>query len=153
MSLRLVSVVGLVGLLGAAAAQADDKALTAEMKKLEGTWAPTENILNGVPTPETVLKPLRDIVKGDTYEGTADGKREAAGTWKFVAKKGKVLHIDLTATDGPNKGKSVRGIVEFVGDDGFRLCMPTEPDGERPAEFTSKKGSGLVLRTYKRVKE
>src|SRR5687767_12771751 len=81
MSLRLVSVVGLVGLLGAAAAQADDKALTAEMKKLEGTWAPTENILNGVPTPEAVLKPLREIVKGNTYEGTVDGRREAAGTW------------------------------------------------------------------------
>ncbi len=153
MSLRLVSVVGLACLVGAATAPAADPALAAETKKLEGVWAPIENILNGVPTPEAVLKPRRETIKGGTYEGTVDGKREAAGTWKFVAKKGKVLHIDLTATDGPNKGKSVRGIAEFVGDDGWRLCMPTEPDGERPTEFASKKGSGLVLRTYKRVKE
>ena len=40
-----------------------------------------------------------------------------------------------------------------VGDDGFRLCMPGEPDGKRPTEFASKKGSGQILRTYKRVKE
>lgn len=151
MSLRLLAVLGLVGLLGTA--RADEKELAAATKKLEGTWTPTENVLNGEKTPEAVLKPLRDVIKGGTYEGTSDGKREAAGTWKFVAVKDKVLHIDLTATDGPNKGKSVRGIVEFIGDDGFRLCMPTEPDGKRPTEFTSKKGSGLVLRTYKRVKE
>jgi uncharacterized protein (TIGR03067 family) len=150
MSLRLL-VVGLVGLLGTA--RADEKELAAAAKKLEGTWAPTENVLNGEKTPEAVLKPLRDIVKSGTYEGTVDGKRETAGTWKFVAVKGKVLHIDLTATDGPNKGKSVRGIAEFVGDDEWRLCMPTEPGGERPTEFASKKGGGLVLRTYKRVKE
>ena len=151
MLLRLLSVVGLIGLLGTA--RADEKELAAAMKKLEGTWAPTENVLNGEKTPEELLKPRRTVVMGDGYENQADGKVENTGKCKFVAMKDKVLHIDLTATDGPNKGKSVRGIVEFVGDDGFRLCMPTEPDGERPTEFASKKGSGLVLRTYKRVKE
>jgi len=151
MSLRLLSVVGLIVLLGTA--RADEKELAAAMKKLEGTWAPTENVLNGEKTPEEVLKPRRTVVKGDEYENQADGKMENTGKWKFVAVKDKVLHIDLTATDGPNKGMSVRGIVEFVGDDGFRLCMPTEPDAGRPTEFASKNGGGLVLRTYKRVKE
>ena len=130
-----------------------DPDVATEAKKLEGTWAPTENILNGAPTPEAVLKSRRTVVKGDKYEGTVEGKVDGGGTWKFVARKGKVLHIDLYPVDGPGKGKVVKGIVEFVGDDGFRLCMPAEPDGERPTEFASKKGGLQVLRTYKRVKE
>ena len=156
MTLRLaaaVGLVGLVGLLGAAAARADDKTFAAEMKKLEGTWEPTENILNGAPTPKEVLKDWRTVVKSDAYENLYQGKSDTKGPLKFVAKRDKVLHLDLRPTEGPGKGKVVKCIVEWVGDDVFRLCMPAEPDGERPTAFVSKKGGGQFLRTYKRVKE
>lgn len=151
MSLRLVAAICLVGLLGATVSRADNKELAAETKKLQGTWMPAENILNGAPTPETVLKHRRTVVKDDAYENLNDGKVESKGTWNFVAKKDKFLHIDLYPVEGPGKGKVVKGIAEFVGEDGWRLCMPAEPDGERPTEFASKEGSGLFLRTYKRV--
>ena len=40
MSLRLIAATG----LGAAVVRADDKEFTAEMKKLAGSWEPTEKI-------------------------------------------------------------------------------------------------------------
>ncbi len=153
MSLRLVAAIGLVGLLGAAVVRADDKEFTAELKKLAGSWEPAENILDGVPTPKEVLKDWRTVVKSDAYENQHRGKPDTKGPLKFVAKRDKTLHLDLHPTEGPGKGKVVKCILEWVGEDGFRLCMPGEPDGERPTEFTSKKGSGQILRTYKRVKE
>lgn len=152
MFLRLLFVFGLIGLLETAA-QADDETLAAEMKKLEGTWEPTENILDGVPTPKEVLKDWRTVVKSDAYENQHLGNPDTKGPLKFVAKRDKILHLDLRPTEGPGKGKVVKCILEWVGDDGFRLCMPGEPDGERPIEFASEKGSGQILRTYKRVKE
>jgi uncharacterized protein (TIGR03067 family) len=153
MSFRLVSVIGLLGLIGATAASADDSALAAAMKKLEGTWAPIENVVDGVPTPEERLKPWRTIVKGDVYENQHEGKADTTGPLKFIAEKDGTFHLDLRPTNGPGKGKIVKCIVEFVGGDRFRLCMPAEPDGERPTEFTSKKGGLQILRTYQRVKE
>jgi hypothetical protein len=107
-------VVALTGLLGAVPARADDKALAAEMKKLEGRWAPTENILDGAPTPGEVLRSRRTVVKGDAYENVLEGKVENKGTWKFVAKKDKVLRIDLMPTGGPGKGKVVMGTMSRV---------------------------------------
>jgi uncharacterized protein (TIGR03067 family) len=153
MSLRLVAAVGLFCLPGVAVTLADEKELASAMKKLEGTWEPTENILGGMPTPREVLKDWRTVVKNDTYENQHLGKPDTKGPLKFVANRDKILHLDLHPTEGPGKGKVVRCIFEWVDDDEFRLCMPSEPDGERPTEFTSKKGNGQILRTYTRVKE
>jgi uncharacterized protein (TIGR03067 family) len=153
MFMRLTCSAILVSVLGASVLSADDSDFKADSKKLMGKWAPIENIINGERTPEEILKPRPTVVLDGKYENYTEGKIENTGTWKFVAKKGKVLHLDLAPVDGEGKGKVVKCIVEFISDDEWKLCMPFEPDGERPTEFTSTKEVKQILRTYKRVKE
>src|SRR4051812_24762704 len=103
MVLRALIVVGLVGLC--APAQADEKALAAEMKKFEGTWAFAESRLNGEARPEEEIKTYRLVIKGNAFENQKDGKVVGRGIWKFVAQKDKVFHIDVMPTEGPDQGK------------------------------------------------
>jgi len=65
-----------------------------------------------------------------------------------VAKKPKQL--DITFTDGPDKGKTTLAIYELE-DDTYKVCIDVGEKG-RPTEFASKKGSGHVLQVLKREK-
>ena len=72
-----------------------------------------------------------------------------------------VVTIDPTRTpkaintwdvDGPFEDKTVQGIYEFSPDgDTLKLCF-TSPDGERPAKFTTKEGTGRLFLVYTRKK-
>ena len=96
MFFRIVCVVGIAGVFWGLGARADDKALDAEVKKFEGIWEMTECITDGSQQTRDELKGARLVVKGDTFKNEADGKIVGSGSWKFAARKGKVLHIDLT---------------------------------------------------------
>jgi uncharacterized protein (TIGR03067 family) len=151
MPLRTLCIACLV-LSGVGTVRADEKALRAEMKKFEGTWEFTESLLNGETRPEGEIKSYRLVIKGDTFENQRDGKVTARGTWKFVAQKGAVLHIDVTPADGPDQGKPLSAIFEWVGDAGARFCGPAAAGGDRPTKFAGGAGSKQLLIVYKRVK-
>src|SRR5262249_47235108 len=71
-------------------------------------------------------------------QGTAESK----GTFKVdLTQKPKT--IDITFTEGPEKGKTVLGIYELEGDT-YKLCLSLK-DKDRPKEFVSKAGSGHIL--------
>jgi uncharacterized protein (TIGR03067 family) len=113
---------------------------------LEGTWLPAEAELAGKKFPDEVRKTIKLVIKGDDYLVTV-GKQPDRGTCKLdPAAKPKAL--DITGTEGPNKGRTILAIYERDGDI-LRVCY--DLSGKvRPKEFSTKEGTKLFLVTYKR---
>jgi len=74
----------------------------------------------------------------------------AAGTSKLDPTQ-KPKAIDITYTDGPDKGKTFKGIYEVDGDT-VKFCRAGSPDDPRPSEFKTKSGSRAFVSVYRRVK-
>jgi uncharacterized protein (TIGR03067 family) len=123
---------------------ADDKAAA---DKIEGKWAVVSLVGNG----KEDEKAKDDTV---TFEaGTIHIKEkngEHSGTYKLDASQ-KPPTIDLTPDDGPQKGKTLKGIYSLKGDE-LKICLPHDPDKDRPTKFESTEGSGLMCVTLKREK-
>jgi uncharacterized protein (TIGR03067 family) len=89
-----------------------------------------------------------------TFDGTDFTTVTAAGTTR-----GKIAldatrspkAIDVTITDGRDKGTTFRAIYE-ISDDTYKLCSSFSGNGGRPKEFEAKAGSGYILQVLKRVK-
>jgi uncharacterized protein (TIGR03067 family) len=58
--------------------------------------------------------------------------------------------IDLTVTEGPQKGQTFHGIYKLEGDT-YSVCPNVEPGKDRPTEFATRPDSGLMLVVWKRV--
>jgi uncharacterized protein (TIGR03067 family) len=115
---------------------------------LDGTWLPSTAELGGKPFPDEVRKTIKLVVKDDKYTATV-GKAVDQGTVKLdPAAKPKAM--DITGTDGPNKGKTFLAIYERDGDT-LRVCYDLSGKS-RPSEFKTSEGTQLFLVTYKREK-
>ena len=57
----------------------------------------------------------------------------------------------VNATEGPDKGKTFKGIYELDGDSS-KFCRAGTPEQERPTEFKTKAGTGALASAYKRLK-
>jgi len=77
-----------------------------------------------------------------------DGKA-ISGAFKVDATK-KPKTMDMTPSEGRYKDKTLLGIYELDGDT-LKICF-AEPGKDRPTDFTSKAGSGVVLAIHKREK-
>jgi len=115
---------------------------------IDGTWLPAEAELGGKALPDEVLKTIKMVVKGGKYTVTV-GKGVDKGTVKLNA-KAKPKEVDVTGTDGPNKGKTFLAIYERDGDT-LRVCYDLSGKA-RPTEFKTREGTKLYLVTYKREK-
>lgn len=118
-----------------------------EAAKLQGVWEVSQAEFHGT-------KIAKSALAGSKFE--IDGE-------KFVAVVGVVVHkghykidpkanpktIDLTATEGPNAGKTSKAIYEIEGGV-LKLCNAMKPEGERPTAFATKSGDGLSLQTLKK---
>jgi uncharacterized protein (TIGR03067 family) len=114
----------------------------------QGTWVPTKAELAGMALPDEIIKTIKLEVKDDKYTVTV-GKQVDKGTVK-LNKTAKPKEIDITGTEGPNKGKTILGIYERDGDT-FRVCYDLGGKN-RPTEFKTKEGTQLFLVTYKKEK-
>jgi uncharacterized protein (TIGR03067 family) len=138
--------IGLAVCLLLIAAETDDKGKKTE-DPLLGSWSIESLTINGKSGP---------VVKGMSYKFTGDKmtlkgpQGERAQTYKIDPSQ-KPATIDMTAQEGPAKGKSVQGIFEVKGDE-LKMCFPAIPDGPRPKEFASAEGSKTVLISLKREK-
>jgi uncharacterized protein (TIGR03067 family) len=120
-----------------------------ELKKFEGTWVIESFEQDGEKTPADAFKGTKLVCKDDTFTMTMPGVTYK-GTFKVdVAKKPK--HIDIHFTEGPEKGKNIKGIYEIEGDT-YKLCIKMMGDKDRPTEFATKAGSGIALEVLKREK-
>jgi uncharacterized protein (TIGR03067 family) len=112
--------------------------------KLQGEWNVTALEVDGQSMPasgQVVVKDDRfvSLGMGADYEGqlVVDASQKPAA-------------IDMVFTKGPEKGNINRGIFEFTGTDGWRLCLQMT-GGDRPKKFAAK-GGGLALQTLERAK-
>jgi len=146
MNCRCLLIGGVVFLLAAGDA---DEAVKKELARFEGTWKFISIETEKEKITEEVLKHPRLKIMGDKFTVT-DENTSYGGTFKIdPAKKPKT--IDVSYTDGPEKGKTSLGIYELEGDT-YKLCI--DPEGKsRPTEFAAKPGSGYYLEVLKREKK
>jgi uncharacterized protein (TIGR03067 family) len=115
---------------------------------LQGTWQPSSAELAGKPFPDDVRKTIKLVVKGDKYTVTV-GKLVDEGTVKLNP-SAKPKAMDITGTEGPNKGKTMLAIYERNGDT-LRVCYDLSGK-KRPTEFKTEAGTQLFLVEYQRQK-
>ena len=113
---------------------------------LQGTWLPAAAELAGGNFPDEVRKSMKLVVQDDTYTVTV-GNAVDRGTVKLNP-AATPKEMDITGTDGPNKGRTFQAIYER---DGETLLVCYDLGGKtRPTEFKTKEGTQLFLVTYKR---
>jgi uncharacterized protein (TIGR03067 family) len=117
-----------------------------EGKKMDGTWLPKSAELGGKAFPEETLKMMKLVIKGDTYTVTVGTMPDKGTVKRDTSAKPKAM--DVTGTEGPNKGKTFPAIYELDGDT-LKVCYNLGGK-ERPTEFKTKEGTQLFLVTYKR---
>jgi uncharacterized protein (TIGR03067 family) len=131
-------------------ATADDKdAVKKDLAKFQGTWTFESIEIEGEKVPPESLKGSKLTIKDDTFI-VKEGDITYKGTFKIDPTK-KLKEIDVTFTDGPEKGTTMLGIYE-IDDDTYRPCFKMMGK-ERPTEFTAKKGSGQGLEVLKKEKK
>jgi uncharacterized protein (TIGR03067 family) len=116
--------------------------------ELEGTWD-----LVRVERDGQELKPQKGtqmVTTGNKFVLKAGDKVIVAGTTKLDPGK-KPKAVDVTYTEGPDKGKTFKGIYEIEGDTA-RFCRAGTPEQERPTGFQTKPGTGALASTYQRAK-
>lgn len=130
-------------------ALADDKAdIAKETRRFQGTWTIESSMAAGQEIPRDQLKGFIVIYEGDKHTLKHDGKVFQIGTQKIDPSKSPKT-IDVTMTEGPQKGKVMLGIYEFHGDT-MKACF--DPTGtNRPTEFRSAAGSANFFNVHKRV--
>jgi uncharacterized protein (TIGR03067 family) len=119
-----------------------------EIDKFQGTWKFASVELDGRKVPPEALGGARLVIKGDRFS-VVDQKATYHGTFRVDPGQSPKA-IDVRFTEGPEKGKVIRGIYEVDGDT-YRVCMGQAGKG-RPTEFASTPGSGNVLEILKRVR-
>ena len=116
---------------------------------MEGKWAITSAELAGTAFPAEVTKTMTLILEKGKYTLKSPSPDDIGTTSIDATKSPKEL--DITGTDGPNKGRTMLCIYELDGDT-MKVCYDLEGK-KRPTEFKTAKGTKQFLATYKRVKE
>ena len=155
MKLLAVSALAAGLLLAAAAplpaADAKDEAIKKDRMKYEGTWQVVSLVVDGDKSDEQDARKITVVNEADgRWTLEVDGKVIARGTSEIDPTK-KPKAIDLTETEGDDKGKTALGIYE-LGDDERKVCY-AKAGMERPADFSAPAGSGRILAVLKRVKK
>jgi uncharacterized protein (TIGR03067 family) len=122
--------------------------LAADERKvlLDGIWLPVAMEFAGQPFPEEARQGIVLEIAGESYTVTV-GKEVDKGTVKVDAVATPAA-IDIVGVVGPNKGKTILGIVE-VAKDTLRVCYDFSGK-DRPTEFKTAEGTQHFLVTYER---
>ena len=137
---------GVITLMLTATAQAGDD--QADSKALQGTWTLTSAVMAGKPFPEQLVKTMSLTMKDGRYTVMV-GQGKDEGTAKHDAGKTPKT-MDITGTDGPNKGKTFLAIYKIAGDS-LTICYDLSGKAY-PTEFKSTAENKCFLVEYKRAK-
>ena len=156
-SILRLGLIALAGLLAVVSARAEDAPTSCEVPDY---LLATESKLPKVAEAIRSGHQLNILVLGsrsstiNAADGTwtieAEGKVVARGT-SIIDPTKKPKTVDLTITEGQDKGKTALGIYEFS--DGTRKVCLAPAGKERPTEFAAPTGSDHILAVLKRVKK
>jgi uncharacterized protein (TIGR03067 family) len=121
-----------------------------DKEQFQGVWKIVSVEIDGQNLPMEALKGAQLVVKGECYSFTL-GDTHLEFTFKLDPVK-KPKEIDLTVTEGPEKGKTYYGIYKFEGDL-YTICRATEPGKARPAQFETKPKTGYMIVVWQRTKQ
>lgn len=117
-----------------------------EPDAIHGTWIPIEAILEGKLLPAEGLEGMVLSIGGSSYSIAAQGSLDK-GTIALDS-AAFPLRLDLTGTEGPNRGRTQRAIYEIAGD-WMRICYSLDGPAH-PAGFNAAEGERAFLVTYRR---
>ena len=142
----LVSVVcfSLCAVLGYAGAGKD-------APKIVGGWTATSASSGGKKVPDEEVAKINLVVtikEDGKYSVTVMGKEVEAGTYKIDAKQ-KPIHLDLTITEGKDKGQTQLGLLKVEGDV-MTVAFSKGGSKDRPKNFES--AEAVEVTTFKRNK-
>jgi uncharacterized protein (TIGR03067 family) len=136
-----------IGLLAGADAPAPP-APGAAAAALQGEWRMASLVVHGDPVPEDQVRSGRLSVAGDRYTPTFGTAAVAARIALDPSRAPGA--VDFTYLDGPQKGKTVKGIYAVRGDT-LTVCRGLGEGDPRPARFEAPAGSGHLLVVWKRA--
>jgi uncharacterized protein (TIGR03067 family) len=120
-----------------------------DLKAMEGAWDLTYFERDGK---EVKLQGgTQAINTGDKFVVKRGDQVVAAGTMRLDPRK-KPKASETTYTEGPDKGKTFKGIYQLDGDT-MKFCRAGSSEDDRPSEFKTKPGSGQFMAVYKRAKQ
>jgi RNA polymerase sigma-70 factor (ECF subfamily) len=122
--MRNVGIVVLVGPILASLAVAGDAAQD-EAKRLDGTWKVVSLAADGTEAPPEAIREGRWTFRGNQI--IVPGPDAGKVTYKLMQDRSPKA-MDVTALDGPNKGKTSECIYEIEGER-LTICIPR---GDRP---------------------
>jgi len=135
---------------GGTGARADDKTdVEKELKKFQGTWTFESVEAGGKQLPASAFKGMTVTFEGHKYTVKQGDEVIQVATQKLDPSESPKI-LDVTVTEGLNKGAVILGIYEISGDT-LKVCF--DPEGKRrPTEFKSGSGSQTLV-VHKRVKK
>src|ERR1700731_2414565 len=81
-----------------------------DARSMDGTWLPSAAEFGGEKFPDEVRKTIKLVIGDGKYTVTV-GTKPDKGTVKLDPSK-KPRSLDITGTEGPNKGKTILAIYE-----------------------------------------
>ena len=140
-----------VGPLFAAGLQGADA--QKELQKFQGAWVMASGEMDGKKAADEHVKGSKVIYEGNKIQIVVPnqaGETIIADIVKIdPTKNPREMHF--VRRNGPNAGKTLIGIYEFEGNDQYKFAF--DPAGKtKLKEFDTKKGTGHVRNTWKRVK-
>ena len=119
-------------------------------KELAGTWQATSFEREGDKATDDQLKDIQLLIDpAGITKSLIGGKVFLAGPSTLDPTQDPMI-LDVTYTEGVNKGKTSLGI--FKMEEGELTICRRPPDKPRPTDFSSAPGSGTILIHYKRLK-
>jgi uncharacterized protein (TIGR03067 family) len=129
---------------------AKDKAIKADLEKLQGTYKMASLEVDGTSVPEDDLKSSTLTIKGDKYVVKVNDQTYETQVILDPQKKPKT--IDMKFLDGDNKDKTALGIYK-IEDDTFTMCRALNPGEARPEEFRTRANTNTFLVVWKKEKK
>jgi uncharacterized protein (TIGR03067 family) len=143
MKLRVTAALCVLVLLAA------DNPAEKKADELEGVWMITAMVQDGSEETKPPAEAKITFKAGKATNQFGEETREA--TYLSDATK-KPATLDITPSDGPDKGKTRKLIYRIEGDK-LTLCGARDPEDPRPTEFSAKKGEKQLLLMLKREKK
>jgi uncharacterized protein (TIGR03067 family) len=126
---------------------ATDKAIKADLEKLQGTYKMASLEVDGKSVPEDKLKSSTLTIKADKY--IIKVKDQTFETRMILDPSPKTKTIDMLFLDGANKDKKALGIYKIDGDS-FTMCRALNPGQTRPQDFGTWPNTNTFLVVWKK---